>query len=161
MVSKGSDLVGRFKLLKTALLKLMHNVVRVDEKLHLWITFLLVIYLYSYTYTIRFVIFNFDYNSCINETKYIVLFIIDDCYPELQSVGSSPTKEDIQKAGDHCPICHDVYSSPMLLQCRHIFCESCVTTWFDREQTCPLCRARIVDDPSWRDGSTTLFVQLF
>ncbi|XP_060526393.1 RING finger and transmembrane domain-containing protein 2 isoform X2 [Cylas formicarius] len=45
--------------------------------------------------------------------------------------------------------------------CRHIFCESCVSTWFDREQTCPLCRAKIVDDPSWRDGSTSYFIQLF
>ncbi|GJQ72712.1 hypothetical protein Trydic_g1369 [Trypoxylus dichotomus] len=77
------------------------------------------------------------------------------------TVGSSPSKEQIQTAGEHCPICHDEYDSPVLLQCRHIFCESCVTTWFDREQTCPLCRAKIVDDPSWRDGSTTFFVQLF
>ncbi|XP_050293649.1 E3 ubiquitin-protein ligase RNFT1 isoform X2 [Anthonomus grandis grandis] len=77
------------------------------------------------------------------------------------SLGTSPSKEQIQTAGDHCPICHDNYDTPVLLQCRHIFCESCVSTWFDREQTCPLCRAKIVDDPSWRDGSTSYFIQLF
>ncbi|XP_022919830.1 E3 ubiquitin-protein ligase RNFT2 [Onthophagus taurus] len=77
------------------------------------------------------------------------------------TIGSSPSKEQIQTAGDHCPICHDEYDSPILLHCRHIFCESCVLTWFDREQTCPLCRAKVVDDPSWRDGSTTFFIQLF
>lgn len=77
------------------------------------------------------------------------------------TVGSSPSKEQIQTAGEHCPICHDEYDSPVLLQCRHIFCENCVTTWFDREQTCPLCRAKIVDDPAWRDGSTSFFIQIF
>ncbi|KAJ8977173.1 hypothetical protein NQ317_003113 [Molorchus minor] len=94
MISKGTDLMSRVKLLKVAFFKLLQNV----------------------------------------------------------SIGSSPSKDQIQTAGDHCPICHDEYDSPVLLQCRHIFCESCVTNWFDREQTCPLCRAKIVDDPSWRDG---------
>lgn len=103
MISKGSDLMFKVKLLKTAFFKLLQTV----------------------------------------------------------SLGTSPSKEQIQTAGDHCPICHDNYDSPVLLQCRHIFCESCVSTWFDREQTCPLCRAKIVDDPSWRDGSTTYFIQLF
>ncbi|CAH1991018.1 unnamed protein product [Acanthoscelides obtectus] len=103
MISKGSDLMSKVKLLKTAFFKLLQNV----------------------------------------------------------SIGSSPSKDQIQTAGEHCPICHDEYDSPVLLQCRHIFCEACVSTWFDREQTCPLCRAKIVDDPSWRDGSTSYFVQLF
>ncbi|CAH1119272.1 unnamed protein product [Phaedon cochleariae] len=103
MISKGSDLMSRVKLLKNAFLKLLHNV----------------------------------------------------------SIGSSPSKDQIQTAGESCPICHDEYDSPVLLHCRHIFCESCVATWFDREQTCPLCRAKIVDDPSWRDGSTSYFMQLF
>ncbi|CAG9854759.1 unnamed protein product [Phyllotreta striolata] len=103
MISKGSDLMSRVKLLKVTFLKLLQNV----------------------------------------------------------SIGSSPSKDQIQTAGEHCPICHDEYETPVLLQCRHIFCENCVTTWFDREQTCPLCRAKIVDDPSWRDGSTSYFMQLY
>ncbi|XP_046979947.1 RING finger and transmembrane domain-containing protein 2 [Schistocerca americana] len=77
------------------------------------------------------------------------------------NLGMSPSKEQLQSAGGQCPICHDNYAEPVLLQCRHIFCEACVSTWFDREQTCPLCRARVVDDPAWRDGSTALFVQLY
>jgi len=103
ILCKGSDLMSKFKLLRSAVIKLLHNV----------------------------------------------------------TVGSSPNKEQIQMAGEQCPICHDDYDSPVLLECRHIFCESCVTTWFDREQTCPLCRSKIVDDPSWRDGSTSFFIQLF
>lgn len=77
------------------------------------------------------------------------------------SFGLTPSKEQLQTAGGQCPICHDEFNCPVVLECNHIFCESCVGTWFDREQTCPLCRAKVVDDPSWRDGSTTFFVQFY
>jgi hypothetical protein len=30
-----------------------------------------------------------------------------------------------------------------MLQCKHIFCEDCVSTWFDRDTTCPMCRAKV------------------
>ncbi|XP_023723519.1 RING finger and transmembrane domain-containing protein 2 [Cryptotermes secundus] len=77
------------------------------------------------------------------------------------NLGVSPNKDQLQTAGSQCPICHDEYETPVLLHCRHIFCEACIATWFDREQTCPLCRAKVVDDPSWRDGATTYFNQLY
>ncbi|XP_037025959.1 RING finger and transmembrane domain-containing protein 2 [Bradysia coprophila] len=77
------------------------------------------------------------------------------------SFGSTPTKEQLEYAGTQCPICHDNYTSPVLLECSHIFCELCVGHWFDREQTCPLCRAKVADDPSWRDGATTMFNQFY
>ncbi|XP_053698286.1 E3 ubiquitin-protein ligase RNFT1 [Sabethes cyaneus] len=77
------------------------------------------------------------------------------------SYGTIPSKEQLQACGGQCPICHDSFNSPVLLECNHIFCELCVGTWFDREQTCPLCRAKIVDDPSYRDGATTFFLQLY
>lgn len=77
------------------------------------------------------------------------------------SYGNVPTKEQLQACGGQCSICHDNFNSPVLLECNHIFCELCVGTWFDREQTCPLCRAKIVDDPSYRDGATTFFLQLY
>ncbi|XP_067015785.2 RING finger and transmembrane domain-containing protein 2 [Anabrus simplex] len=77
------------------------------------------------------------------------------------NLGVSPNKDQLHLAGNQCPICHDEYETPVLLHCRHIFCEACVATWFDRVQTCPLCRAKVVDDPSWRDGTTTYFTQLY
>ncbi|OXU20293.1 hypothetical protein TSAR_013929 [Trichomalopsis sarcophagae] len=77
------------------------------------------------------------------------------------SLGVSPTKEQIVASGGICAICHEEYSMPVRLLCKHIFCESCVTTWLDRERSCPLCRASITDDPIYRDGHTTHFVQLY
>ncbi|CAI6374649.1 unnamed protein product [Macrosiphum euphorbiae] len=76
-------------------------------------------------------------------------------------LGTTPSKEQLTIAGNNCPICHDVYATPVLLKCQHIFCEACVVKWFDREQTCPLCREKLVDNPASRDGSTTNFIQLF
>lgn len=78
-----------------------------------------------------------------------------------KTYGITPSVGQIKEAGDSCPICQDDYKSPSMLQCKHIFCEECVALWFDRERTCPICRAQIADDPSWRDGSTTLMLQIF
>jgi len=64
-----------------------------------------------------------------------------------------------EKAG--CPICQEEFNEPIELSCKHIFCEECVSMWFDRERTCPLCRATIADDPKWRDGSTSYAMQLY
>lgn len=103
MICKGSDMMLKLNLVRTAVLKVLHNV----------------------------------------------------------SIGSVPSKDQIESAGDQCPICHDTYSTPVLLSCKHIFCENCVSIWLDREPTCPLCRAKIMDDSSWRDGSTSNFLQIF
>lgn len=78
-----------------------------------------------------------------------------------KTYGVTPSTSQIKEAGDACPICQDDYKSPSMLQCKHIFCEECVALWFDRERTCPICRAQIADDPTWRDGSTTWLHQIF
>ncbi|KAI8017642.1 E3 ubiquitin-protein ligase RNFT1, partial [Camellia lanceoleosa] len=53
--------------------------------------------------------------------------------------------------------------APLLLCCKHIFCEDCVSEWFERERSCPLCRALVkpADLRSFGDGSTSLFCQFF
>ncbi|EFN70191.1 Ring finger and transmembrane domain-containing protein 2 [Camponotus floridanus] len=102
-MSKGSDLLSRFKLFRTAVWKLFQNV----------------------------------------------------------SLGVSPSKEQLVASGGICAICHEEYTTPVRLHCKHIFCETCVSTWLDRERSCPLCRASITDDPIYRDGHTTHFIQLY
>ncbi|CAI9772147.1 unnamed protein product [Fraxinus pennsylvanica] len=77
--------------------------------------------------------------------------------------GSHATSEQVTAAGDLCAICQEKMHVPILLRCKHIFCEDCVSEWFERERTCPLCRAlvRPADLRSYGDGSTSLFYQLF
>lgn len=75
--------------------------------------------------------------------------------------GSKPGAEELRQRGTTCPICQDEFKEPILLVCKHIFCENCVSLWFDREKTCPMCRAQITDDPQWQDGSTTPSLQWY
>ncbi|KAF7131869.1 hypothetical protein RHSIM_Rhsim09G0186900 [Rhododendron simsii] len=97
--------------------------------------------------------------------------------------GSYATLEQVNATGDLCAICQEKMHAPILLRCKHIFCEDCVSEWsvsdfaafhlnsvtlhheiwFERERTCPLCRAlvRPADLRSFGDGSTSLFFQLF
>ncbi|XP_051130428.1 uncharacterized protein LOC127250962 isoform X2 [Andrographis paniculata] len=77
--------------------------------------------------------------------------------------GSYATTEQVIAAGDLCAICQEKMQAPVLLRCKHIFCEDCVSEWFERERTCPLCRALVkpADLRSFGDGSTSLFFQLF
>ncbi|KAA8539721.1 hypothetical protein F0562_026413 [Nyssa sinensis] len=77
--------------------------------------------------------------------------------------GSYATLEQINAAGDLCAICQEKMHAPIFLSCKHIFCEDCVSEWFERERTCPLCRALIrpADLRSFGDGSTSMFFQLF
>ncbi|XP_043701340.1 RING finger and transmembrane domain-containing protein 2-like [Telopea speciosissima] len=77
--------------------------------------------------------------------------------------GSYATSEQVNAAGDLCAICQEKMHAPILLRCKHIFCEDCVSEWFERERTCPLCRALVkpADLRSFGDGSTSLFFQLF
>ncbi|XP_035441023.2 RING finger and transmembrane domain-containing protein 2 [Spodoptera frugiperda] len=76
-------------------------------------------------------------------------------------LGTKPSREQLSAAGEACPICHDEYTTPVRLDCSHIFCELCISAWLDREHTCPLCRAKVSDEPTWRDGSTTFDFQLY
>ncbi|XP_041027425.1 RING finger and transmembrane domain-containing protein 2-like [Juglans microcarpa x Juglans regia] len=77
--------------------------------------------------------------------------------------GAHATSEQVNAAGDMCAICQEKMDAPILLRCKHIFCEDCVSEWFERERTCPLCRALVkpADLRSFGDGSTSLFFQLF
>ncbi|KAK3017747.1 hypothetical protein RJ639_005063 [Escallonia herrerae] len=77
--------------------------------------------------------------------------------------GAYATSEQVSAAGDLCAICQEKMHAPILLRCKHLFCEDCVSEWFERERTCPLCRALVkpAELRSFGDGSTSLFFQLF
>uniref|UniRef100_A0A7N0VB30 RING-type domain-containing protein n=1 Tax=Kalanchoe fedtschenkoi TaxID=63787 RepID=A0A7N0VB30_KALFE len=77
--------------------------------------------------------------------------------------GTYATSEQVNASGDMCAICQEKIRTPILLRCKHIFCEDCVSEWFEREWTCPLCRALVkpADLRSFGDGSTSLSYQIF
>ncbi|XP_054725234.1 E3 ubiquitin-protein ligase RNFT1 [Anastrepha obliqua] len=79
----------------------------------------------------------------------------------LMDKSRKPARDNFDTNDEICAICQDTYVSPVVLECGHIFCDNCVTIWFKREQTCPMCRAKVGDNFAWHDGSTTFFYQLY
>lgn len=77
------------------------------------------------------------------------------------SYGTSPTREELVESRNTCPICQEDFENPLMLRCKHIFCDNCLLQWFDRQSTCPLCRASVASDPKWRDGATAAWPQIF
>ncbi|XP_002967604.2 E3 ubiquitin-protein ligase RNFT1 [Selaginella moellendorffii] len=77
--------------------------------------------------------------------------------------GSAASSDEVLAAGDMCAICQEKMHSPISLRCKHIFCEDCVSEWFERERTCPLCRAVVksANFRSFADGRTSLLPQIF
>ncbi|PKI64912.1 hypothetical protein CRG98_014708 [Punica granatum] len=104
----------------------------------------------------------FKLTSVIDKVRSFIAAIKALSHKEVH-YGSHATKEQVNAAGDLCAICQEKMHVPILLRCKHIFCEECVSEWFERERTCPLCRALVksADLQSFGDGSTTLFFQVF
>ncbi|XP_072914013.1 nuclear factor 7, ovary-like isoform X2 [Hemitrygon akajei] len=46
-----------------------------------------------------------------------------------------------------CPICLDFFTDPVILECGHNFCRSCITRYWEREErnSCPDCREVFAD----------------
>jgi hypothetical protein len=46
-----------------------------------------------------------------------------------------------------CPVCHDDFEEPKILQCTHLVCKKCLLSWLDKKghyAGCPLCREVIL-----------------
>ncbi|XP_068124855.1 E3 ubiquitin-protein ligase RNFT1 [Hyperolius riggenbachi] len=77
------------------------------------------------------------------------------------SYGVAATKKQCSEA-DVCAICHAEFRKPIVLICQHVFCDECISLWFNREKSCPLCRTVISShNHKWKDGATSLQIRLF
>jgi hypothetical protein len=43
-----------------------------------------------------------------------------------------------------CPVCSDILCNPVVLDCAHRFCWSCITKALETSDCCPVCRKRLV-----------------
>ncbi|XP_062270496.1 nuclear factor 7, brain-like [Scomber scombrus] len=58
---------------------------------------------------------------------------------------SSQSEKDLS-----CPVCHDIYTNPVILTCSHSFCKDCLQSWWKEKQIreCPICMERpLMSDP--------------
>ncbi|XP_054630195.1 RING finger and transmembrane domain-containing protein 2 [Dunckerocampus dactyliophorus] len=82
------------------------------------------------------------------------------CRP--QSYGVRAGSQQCNEAGDVCAICQADFRDPVALLCQHVFCEECLSSWFDRERACPLCRSTVVETlRCWKDGTTSAHFQIY
>ena len=59
---------------------------------------------------------------------------------------TAATAEDVERVGRTCIICRDDMAageSLKKLACGHVFHLSCLQSWLERQQTCPICRGEI------------------
>lgn len=88
--------------------------------------------------------------------KNLLLFFTQPTY------GTAATKRQCSEADDNCAICRSEFTKPIALVCQHVFCEECISSWFNKERTCPLCRTVISNQHhKWKDGATSLQLRLF
>lgn len=60
-----------------------------------------------------------------------------------------------------CIICSQPFQSPVIIDCKHIFCLSCITTWSRLNVSCPVCRHSFATPGRFaRVTSDTLLSQL-
>lgn len=72
--------------------------------------------------------------------------------------GKSVPIQEIES--EECSICKDSFKNPISLPCDHIFCDECISEWFEKENTCPLCRSKNPNaglDLSVHGGTVLLF----
>eukprot|EP01135_Chromosphaera_perkinsii_P000737 Nk52_evm25s151 gene=Nk52_evmTU25s151 len=83
---------------------------------------------------------------------------------ESQPYGKKVTLESLSEDGNSfCTICQDTYTDPLVLDCKHAYCEACVSEWFEREPTCPMCRTPVpmAGSRKNRNGSTDILPFVF
>lgn len=84
------------------------------------------------------------------------------CQTNTLEYGMPASKEAMQEAGaTDCVVCYEAldWDRSAVLPCAHVFCESCLSEWCERERSCPLCRspvsANFDDAGQVRSGSTS------
>ncbi|XP_011910403.1 E3 ubiquitin-protein ligase RNFT1 isoform X3 [Papio anubis] len=103
-----------------------------------------------------------SYGEFANVTRWSLGILLALLYLVLKSYGVAASKRQCSDVDDICSICQAEFQKPVLLICQHIFCEECITLWFNREKTCPLCRTVISDHINkWKDGATSSHLQIY
>ena len=76
------------------------------------------------------------------------------CSHNLQLCGESVPLESLQD--DTCPVCMETLDHPVRLECKHVFCEECISQWLETESTCPICRSAVEKGEEWIHSNGSL-----
>lgn len=63
----------------------------------------------------------------------------------------------VEEEKEDCCICYsELPKATTTLECGHSFCTKCILTWFQRNNTCPMCRAEVPEAAGQRGLRRTL-----
>lgn len=82
-----------------------------------------------------------NFTSALND---VISFKKAVCYMNRSCPDAS--KEELDSTDSVCIVCReDMIDGAKKLPCNHIFHTGCLRSWFQRQQTCPTCRLKILD----------------
>ena len=80
--------------------------------------------------------------------------------PTMVTVVDIPAEEPqakVEEEKEDCCICYsEIPKARTTLECGHSFCTKCILTWFQRNNTCPMCRAAVPKPPANEDYAEIL-----
>tara|TARA_B100001287_G_scaffold271904_1_gene272835 strand:+ start:174 stop:839 length:666 start_codon:yes stop_codon:yes gene_type:complete len=97
-------------------------------------------------------------------SRYAELFPNDvDVKKHRKKVNKSKVKKKVvvvqneEEEKEDCCICYsELPKATTTLECGHSFCTKCILTWFQRNNTCPMCRATVPEAAGQRGLRRTL-----
>ena len=80
--------------------------------------------------------------------------------PTMVTVVDIPAEEpqaNVEEEKEDCCICYsEIPKARTTLECGHSFCTKCILTWFQRNNTCPMCRAAVPEATGQRGLRRTI-----
>lgn len=80
----------------------------------------------------------------------------EETAPHLDVSGAEGPEQERRLAqieGRECPVCNLGFNHPCETKCTHIFCQECIESWLEQDESCPSCRAKaILDDLVFLEG---------
>lgn len=136
------------------------DIYRVTVPLAIWIRFF-----FTYPLFIQLIIFSIYFVTktwnVIRRTRRLFKQIIYIISTE-PKYGKYVTTEVAIEGGNTCSICMGEFVNPIQLECNHIFCDACISEWFQKERTCPICRhiAPGRGEEIWANGASDITLTL-
>ncbi|KAG6039818.1 hypothetical protein E4U41_002064 [Claviceps citrina] len=62
---------------------------------------------------------------------------------------------------EDCAICYEIPASPVITNCKHVFCRACITRAIEIQHKCPLCRNKLSEDCLLEPAAETAFDENF
>ena len=80
-------------------------------------------------------------HMCRLTLAYIMNTKVEEAWNDFVAVMEAFTEVETDEM---CPVCFEEVGSGVQLQCGHAFHEECISTWFMKKTTCPMCRYDIL-----------------